>query len=267
MEGMRNRWAALGGAALVILLAVAAWRIAGSGSGSAPAPVTAATGAATASPSAPAGEDTAQPPAPTASPRARASARTSTPRPEGSAAAPATPTEVGPPTASPAAGPTGGPPLAGSARRDDPAGDLSDSAGAPPPDPEASADLTAVELSGDGEQLLVTFTLAGDVPPQVGSLVWSLDLWVGQDLTHTVTVQQIGGRVVAGVLDWRSGEQVTPPDPPALSGRTVSLRVPGDLLTGIAGPFRWQAVAQVDGGYEDYVPADGVLDWFPETGP
>lgn len=264
---MGNRWAALGGAVLIAAIALVMWRLGTTGSGAHPQDpaaddvrdevpqaepsATAATSAPPTSPPAtPQPEDTRTESSPAASPTRTAS-----------------PTEVALPTPSPREPPADAPPLIGSAQVDDVTGDLVDSAGLPPSVPQPAADLTGVGLTGDGDEVAVEFSLAGQVPASAGSLVWSLDLWLGGTLAYTVTVQQVGTRVVGGVLDWGSGVQVRPPEPPVVDGATVSVTVPGALLGQVDGPFRWQAVGQADGGYEDYVPEDGTLAWFPQQVP
>lgn len=203
-------------------------------------------------------------PTPTPTPAAGTPSPPRSPTPDRTAAGtePSPPATVAAPTASPAEPPGDAGRLEGTAEASDPTGDLHDSAGQPPPQPEPASDLTGVRLGGDGSDLVVSWSAAGDVPASADSLVWSLDLWSDGTQRYTVTVQQIGARRVAGVLDWSSGEQ-RDPGAPEVEGASVTVRVPGALLADIEGPFQWQALGQQDGGYEDYVPADGVLTWFP----
>jgi hypothetical protein len=147
--------------------------------------------------------------------------------------------------------------LSGSASVTDPSGDLVDAAGERPADALPAADVVAVELVGDGEQLEVTWLLAGDVPAGADSLLWSLDLWSGDDLAASVTVQMLGPRVVAGALDWSTNEQISLPDGPRLEGSSVALTVPLGAIGSLEAPITWEALGQQDGGWEDRVPDEG----------
>jgi hypothetical protein len=187
-----------------------------------------------------------RPPAETAPPPEPAAAPGTTP----------TPTRTSSPSPSPSPTPTPSTEaLVGMARVEDPAGDVTDDAGLPPSDPEPAADIRAVELHGDGAALQVTFELDGPVPASADSIVWSLELAVDDDAVYEVTAQLVGGRIVAAVFDWSSGEQ-SPLDPPDVEGPRLSMTVPAALLERIAGPFEWRALTQLDGGYEDRVPDD-----------
>lgn len=148
--------------------------------------------------------------------------------------------------------------LVGTARVDDPSGDVADEAGNPPGDPEPAADLRAVALEGDGEVLTVTFELDGPVPPAAASLVWSVKLASDDEPEYEVTAQLAGGRLVAAVFDWRKGVQEPLPDP-VVEGDRLSLRVPSRLLDRLPDTFQWQALTQLDGGYEDRAP-DGMAE-------
>lgn len=198
-------------------------------------------------PAAPTGDATASP---TATPRA-------TPTPP----AP-TPT----PTASPTEGTTTlgeGAALEGEALVRGEEGDVTDTAGEPPPDPEPAVDLLAVALSGEDDALTIEFRTAGPVPeggPR--SLVWSVDLLAGSQPRYTVTVQQLGARRFTGVLDWDTMEQPTLPEPPSFADDRITVRVPRDLLDGLPVPFRWRALGQVDEAWEDHLP-DGEPATFP----
>jgi hypothetical protein len=148
---------------------------------------------------------------------------------------------------------------------DDPSGDVVDTAGEAAPGPAAAADLVAVALEADGESLEVTFSLAGAVPDGgQHSLLWSVELYDGGEPRYSVTVQQIGARRLAGVLDWESLEQVAPPDPPIVDGDVVRVRVPLELLPDLPASFTWRALGQLDGGYEDRAPDDGAAP-FPQS--
>jgi hypothetical protein len=136
-------------------------------------------------------------------------------------------------------------------------GDVVDTAGETAPGPAEAVDLLAVTLESDGEELEVTFMLAGSVPEgSEHSLLWSVDLFVEEEPRYSITVQQVGTRRVAGVLDWETLEQPAPPDPPEVEDETVRLRVPLELLADLPSSFTWQALGQLDGGYEDRAPDD-----------
>jgi hypothetical protein len=153
--------------------------------------------------------------------------------------------------------------LTGTAVLDDPEGDVADSAGEPAGEGTGPVDLRRVELDGDGASLAVTWTVAEPVPSATsGSLLWSVDLWAGEDLAASITVQQIGARRVAGVLDWSTGEQIVLPEAIAIDGTRVHLDVPLEALPAIDGPVTWTALGQADGGLEDVAPQEGRAD-FP----
>jgi hypothetical protein len=163
------------------------------------------------------------------------------------------------PTSDPATAAT----LSGTATLEDPAGDVLDESGEPTTEPAEAADLRTVELDGDGEALTVTWTVAGEVPrASEGSLLWSVNLWSGEELTASITVQQVGARRIAGVLDWSTGEQQVLADALDVTGAVVRLRVPLGALPRIDAPVTWTALGQLDGGLEDFAP-DEVRADFP----
>lgn len=147
----------------------------------------------------------------------------------------------------------------------DPEGDLLDAGGAPRQPPFPAADLVGVTLEGDGAALTITFALAGPPPQPADTLLWSVDLWVQGARAATIGVQQQGSRHVAGVLDWETLAQHTPPDPVEVDGAAVRVRVPLELLPMIRDRFAWEALAQVEGAYEDRAPDDGRAA-FPADG-
>jgi hypothetical protein len=198
--------------------------------------------------------------------RIRAPSPPSTPTPtpgEGTVTPTPDPAEARPADPVPDGGPDdaledGGPPR-GRAVVEDPAGDVVDTAEEPAPEPAAAVDLRRVALESDGEALGVAFTVAGPVPEGgPHSLVWSVDLHDGAgEPRYTITVQQVGARRFAGVLDWDTLEQPAPPDPPKVEGETIRVRVPLTLLADLPATFTWQALGQLDGGYEDRAPDEG----------
>jgi hypothetical protein len=198
-----------------------------------------------------------------------AALRTPTPAPTPTSTPPSTPAPLAttppPATEPPERTQDGGAVPDGRSEIDDPSGDVVDTAGEAAPAPADAADLVAVALEADGESLEVTFSLAGAVPDAgQHSLLWSVELYVGGEPQYSITVQQIGARRLAGVLDWESLEQVAPPDPPDVDGDVVRVRVPLELLPGLPASFTWQALGQLDGGYEDRAPDDGAAP-FPQS--
>ncbi len=172
-----------------------------------------------------------------------------------------TPREIPlPPTSAPSPLPTPDPrtveTLAGSSSVKDAPGDVMDSASEVPPDVNEAADLLGVDLSSDGETLEIVWRLAGDVP-EGGDLLWSVDLWSKGELAATVTVQLVGPRVVAGALDWATGEQIALPEAPRLEPAAVALTVPLGALPALEPPLMWEALGQQDGGWEDRAPEGG----------
>ncbi|HUH08528.1 MAG TPA: hypothetical protein VML96_12085 [Egibacteraceae bacterium] len=182
---------------------------------------------------------------------------TPTPAPSAPAttAPPATPT----PTLTPTPTATALPALVGSVRVSDPAGDVTDPAGQPPPEPEPAADLLAVGLEGDGQALEVQFELSGPLPPSARTLLWSVELYVGGELAYTVTIQQLDSQLFTGVYDWESGEQTTLGEPVIAEGE-ISVSVPATLLPRVDGPLTWSALGQQDESYEDFLPDDPTGD-------
>lgn len=141
----------------------------------------------------------------------------------------------------------------GTARVEDAAGDVLDDLGEPVAT-EAAADLAAVELRGDGDLLEIRWEPAGPPPQRHDTLLWSVDLWVDGERRYTVTVQLTDTGAVAGVLDWRSQEQVAPPRPAVLAPTMVALEVPAALISDLPATFEWSAIAQIEMAYEDLVP-------------
>jgi hypothetical protein len=180
-------------------------------------------------------------------------------------AAEPTPGSVRPPNAGEATGhdPEGW--LVGSARVESPPGTVRDDTGRPVPDAHPAADLLAVTLGGDGTRLQIRWELAAPPPPQHDALLWTVDLWAGDQRRYSVTVQQVGTRRLVGVLDWMTMVQV-PLDEPVVDEATLTVEVPADLLAGLPADFRWSALSQVDLAYEDTVP-DAAPDGASRAGP
>jgi hypothetical protein len=151
---------------------------------------------------------------------------------------------------------TGTPPgfPSGEAEITDPAGDLADPDGNPPPSPEPAADITAVSLASDGDTLTARMELAGPVGDDLYTVTWSLHLFDDGDRTYTVTVQPFGREFFTGVLDWDTGEQTPLPEDPVVDGDVVGFDVPADLLPRVDGPFTWAASTQHDETFEDHAP-------------
>jgi hypothetical protein len=230
--------------------------------------------------------------APGADPEPTPTGRDATPTPSGSPA-PASPSSPTPPTSTgtPIA-PTGTPPtapfatattpaspspsptrdalpLVGRAIVEDRMGDVADSAGVPPVEPEPAVDLREVEMAGDGESLAITWRVGDRVPIRGDFLVWSVDLFTEgeageEERAYSITVQQSGLERFAGVLDWATSAQTALPDQPEVDEDAITVTVPGDLLERIDGAFTWQAVGQLDGGYEDYAPDGQERAPFPD---
>jgi hypothetical protein len=142
----------------------------------------------------------------------------------------------------------------GEAELTDPAGDLADPDGNPPPSPEPAADITAVSLSSDGSTLTATMELAGPVGDDLYTVTWSLHLFDDSDRTYTVTVQPFGSEFFTGVLDWDTGEQTPLPEDPVVESGVLRFEVPAALLPRVDGPFTWAASTQHDETYEDHAP-------------
>lgn len=178
-----------------------------------------------------------------------------------------TPTLTPPPTPAPLPEPDPGTveALAGTATATDPTGDVLDAGGEPVTEPAEAADLVEVVLTGDDEALTVTWTVAGEVPQAADSLLWSVDLWSGDELAATITAQLVGPRQVAGILDWSSGEQAVLEEGFAIDGSSVTVRAPLERMPALEAPLTWQALGQLDGGLEDRAP-DVERAPFPDEG-
>jgi hypothetical protein len=142
----------------------------------------------------------------------------------------------------------------GEAELTDPAGDLADPDGNPPPDPEPAADITAVALASDGGTLTARMQMAGPIGTDLYTVTWSLHLFDNAGRTYTVTVQPFGSEFFTGVLDWDSGEQTELPGDPEVDGDAIEFEVPAQLLPRVDGPFTWAASTQHDETYEDHAP-------------
>lgn len=175
---------------------------------------------------------------------------------------PASPTSAA--TAESAPSPTPGPPTAPTEREPVSSGatgapdDVVDPDGQPPPEPEPAADVRRVDVTLTGEAVTATFTLAGAVPDEVGSLLWSVELRVDGERAYTVSLQQIGAERHAGVVDWTTRESVElTGDAARVDGDRVTLRAGLDVVPRAADGFAWTAQTQLDDAWEDHVPADG----------
>lgn len=142
------------------------------------------------------------------------------------------------------------------ARATGPAGTVADAEGDPPPTPEPSADLRAAEVALDDAAVHARLTLDGPPPAETPSLLWSLELHVDGERAYTITVQQIGDERMAAVFDWSEREQTPLDGPPDLDGGEMSLRVPLELVPAAADGFAWLAHTELEGAWEDWLPAD-----------
>lgn len=131
-----------------------------------------------------------------------------------------------------------------------------DPAGSPPAEAQPAAALVAVTFAELPAGLDVTWDLAGDVPSSARSLLWSVDLYAGETLARTVTVQLVGARLFAGVFDWEQQAQTVLEDP-RVAGASVAITVPNAALGGFAPPFQWEGLTQLDGAFEARLPAGG----------
>lgn len=142
----------------------------------------------------------------------------------------------------------------------DPVGDVTDPAGQAPPDPVPAADLRAVTVDRTDGHLLIGWVLAGPPPPAVsGSLLWTLETQMASGRAYQISVQQVGARLFTGVFDWRTGRQQPLTSGPQVAEDRLLLRVPLTAVPDLSGPFRWFALTQLDGAFEDRVPATGTL--------
>jgi hypothetical protein len=102
-------------------------------------------------------------------------------------------------------------------------------------------------------------TLAGDIPPEGESVLWSVELWSGGERAATASVQQVGTRLFSAVYDWSADAQESlATDAAALEDRLLTLRVPAGALAELDGAVTWWALTQRDGGYEDRLPDGGA---------
>lgn len=226
---------------LGIAVVVVAYLIGSDLGGPAPTPSSEPTTSVTAAPS-------QRPPSSSAS----SSASSSSPTPSADASSPA-PSSPTPSPSEPAVD------LTGDAALTDPVGDVTGEAGDAEPDGPSAADVATVALSGDGRDLAVEMTLAGDVPTGGESVLWSVELWADNARAYTVSFQQVGTRLFAAVFDWSDeSQQELENDAAQLDGRTLSALVPADLVPDLTGDVSWWASTQRDGGYEDRIPDAGA---------
>lgn len=139
---------------------------------------------------------------------------------------------------------------------DDAAGDLTGPSGEPPDRPAPAADLRTVTVTAAERDLVIRFVVDGPVPESAPSLLWSIDLWAGDELRYTATAQLLGSRLVAGVHDWTSGEQASL-ETAEVDGSTLALRVPWELVPAARAGFTWQALGQAESAFEDRAPDGG----------
>ena len=174
---------------------------------------------------------------------------------------PPTTTRPTPPPSPSATGTVGSPnggPVATELAMPDPADDVADPEGFPPPDPVAAADLVRVEVDVTATDLHVEWHTAGPVPPSAASLLWSLELRVDGEPAYSVNVQLVGARLFGAVFDWSTNAQVQlPEDSFGAAGATVSATAPLEVLPRLGPELDWTALTQLDGGYEDRLDGDG----------
>ena len=142
----------------------------------------------------------------------------------------------------------------------DAVGDLADSEGIPPAD-GSFADLVGASVVRSGDRLVVTFTLAAPPQSTAEGVLYTVETVVAGERAHNISAQLVGGGVFTGVYDWRTGAQTTLDDATTITGTTLTITVPGDIVADLAAqPFSWRALVQLDGGFEDRLPEDGTVD-------
>lgn len=145
----------------------------------------------------------------------------------------------------------------------DAAGDVLDAAGAPAPGEPSAADLRSATLQRGADVLTLEVRLGGGLPPGGESLVWSLELGHAGTPLYSVTVQQVGSRLFAGVFDWTTEQQTPLPTSPTLAAERLWVEVPAAAVPRLLASFRWSLLSQRDGGYEDRAPDGGDQAAFP----
>jgi hypothetical protein len=169
---------------------------------------------------------------------------------------------AGPGTPPPAAEAPGAPP-ATATRAEGDAGTVADPDGHPPAAPQPAADLRGVDVAGADGALHARFALDGPVPEDVASLLWSLELYVEDELAYTVTVQQLGSERLAAVFDWAEVDQTPLDDTVTVAGDTVEIAVPWSLLPRARDGYAWVARTELDQAWEDRLPAAGTVEVRP----
>jgi hypothetical protein len=133
--------------------------------------------------------------------------------------------------------------LIGSVRIDDATGDVAGSTAVTPADGEPVTDLVAVELVGDGAQLLVRWITPAPVSPRLqadGTLAWLADIWVDGTPVYELAVRMERMQTAIYVLDLETDERVRL-EIASVFGDRMEAPFPAYSLPKITGPFTWTA--------------------------
>ncbi|MEO7836415.1 MAG: hypothetical protein ABIS21_02095 [Acidimicrobiales bacterium] len=122
------------------------------------------------------------------------------------------------------------------------------------------ADLTKVTLARSGENLTVTYDVAGEVsaPPDGASWVIVASRGAGSDFKqHHLGLEIAGSEVTRFVFDSDANRQTELDTPYTATGQRVVASFPAKNLPPT--PFAWRAVTTAAGNDVDFCPAQGTL--------
>lgn len=219
----------------------------------------------------PAPEPTATPepsatpePEPTVTPEPTATLEP-TPEPPTPTLPPATPTAVPEPTATPVPEP-----VTGEMRVDDRENDVFTPDGEQPAEPIPLADLRAVELEVNDDNVQVRFFAGDDIPENLddGTIIaWTLVIWIEDQEIYRIGATLEGNETTISVLEVETGEELAFPDDPDTNDEEFEIELPLNLLEQLRGPFAWAAMSMIETAdgqiFGDNVPDAG--DTFTET--
>ena len=203
-------------------------------------------------------------PGPSATPEPTATLEP-TPMPPTPTAPPATPTPEPEPTATPEPEP-----ITGEARVEDRENDVFTPEGEQPSEPIPLADLQAVELEVNDDNLQVRFFAGDDIPRNLDAgmiVAWTLVIWIEDQETYRISATLEGNQTTIGVLDVETGEELAFPDDPDTNDEELEIELQLNLLERLVGPFTWAAMSMIETAdgqiFGDNVPDAG--DTFTET--
>lgn len=117
-----------------------------------------------------------------------------------------------------------------------------------------SADLTAVELTESGDELVARYTLTAPLATATGTAL--LALAVSSDdgeMARQLGAKWIDGQVAVFVFDMGAG-QTDVEASPAVEGNTVTVSFPSAAVSDLGDSWQWRVTTNIDGADVDRCP-------------